>query len=843
MFKSLLLITFSIITSEALAYQTPLVQPAAFTAFSAATSTVVLGNDPTSGVLPTSNDAFLNWQNAGLQTVGGIPARTVPGTEVSRFGAGGSAQCGSTVSPTGITPPATGDDADTINAAITACPTGDVVLLNSGTFQLDQSETIIIQKSITLRGSGVCNNASTPYCPTEINVLNGLIPFTGGQCGTSTSAEVACNNGPGTIVLWSPGAGNRFDFAWAGSLGKCGLLASAIGCGTQLDASASMGQTTVQVHTTTGFSVGQWVLIDEATGASFVNDPMGPNLFGQVWAAPDWLSTSPLPVTGRVQWAKFQTCDGSNPFCDTTGFPFQAPGTIQSQFDRPTSEIHVITAIGAGPCPGTNCTITFDDPLMDAYRITGSSSFTGSISGTTLTTSGDNCTVAAGQIVDDATHTIKDGTYITVINSCSGGVGNYTVNNSQTVSSEAMIGGAHQAHLYWSTNASGTTIPFLQNAGVENLTVNRSQAGGVNFVFCALCWVKNAEVVNWGGGIGASGGAVNFNESARVQLDSSYANFCGSSTNNGAEYPLGMENSSTELMIINNIIRQCGKGMVGKAGGGNVIAYNYQDSTMYDAFSSIGDWFVDLGTNGSHWVGTHHYLFEGNWATNLDGDDTHGNQAYHTFFRNWGTAIRTTFTDPSVPTSIANPAIVNDTAGTGWACTSGPSSCTPNVTGPLRAAGPMTHVYWYAYVGNVLGTPNVTTAANGWRYLGNESTNNSIWMSGWTNGGQTTITDPNLNGTNTPLMFKNGNFDYLNNSIVDFATGFSHSLPSSFYASSQPSFFGASGAHCIYPWPWVTPTAASQIQPATGSGCTATALGDGLPAKARFDAGTPFIQP
>ncbi len=52
---------------------------------------------------------------------------------------------------------------------------------------------------------------------------------------------------------------------------------------------------------------------------------------------------------------------------------------------------------------------------------------------------------------------------------------------------------------------------------------------------------------------------------------------------------------------------------------------------------------------------------------------------------------------------------------------------------------------------------------------------------------------------------------------------------------SAPTFFSA-GASCTYSWPWVTPTGSTQIQ---SNSCG----GPGLPAKARYDAGTPFVQP
>ena len=81
----------------------------------------------------------------------------------------------------------------------------------------------------------------------------------------------------------------------------------------------------------------------------------------------------------------------------------------------------------------------------------------------------------------------------------------------------------------------------------------------------------------------------------------------------------------------------------------------------------------------------------------------------------------------------------------------------------------------------------------------------SVGMSG--NGGQ----DPHLTGASGSYIFRHGNYDYVNGSIADWTSGYSHTLPNSFYLSSQPSFF-APGAYCTYAWPWVTPTGSNPIQ-------------------------------
>src|SRR6185437_13491075 len=255
--------------------------------------------------------------------------------------------------------------------------------------------------------------------------------------------------------------------------------------------------------------------------------------------------------------------------------------------------------------------------------------------------------------------------------------------------------------------------------------------------------------------------------------------------------------------------------------------YNYVDDTFYMA-SVIGDYWQDMDLNGSHYAGTHSFLFEGNLGDNCDGDETHGNAIYHVFFRNHCTGNRATFVDPS------NGLTVNDSTGTAHA---NPGN-RPTSSAPRRAAGPMAFNYWYGYVGNVLGLSGVTTAGNGWAYqcafgATFRQTNKCIWMSGWV-GAEWPGPDRNLTAGGT-YIFRHGNYDYVNASINDWASGYSHTLPNSFYLSSEPAFFAA-GASCTYTWPWIDSTASPPVK---ANSCS----GSGLPAKARWDAGTPFVQP
>ena len=90
-----------------------------------------------------------------------------------------------------------------------------------------------------------------------------------------------------------------------------------------------------------------------------------------MWAASDWLSSSGSPATGRVLWSKSQERRRLGFWLGSTRTQTGSVGCWFSYCDRPTQELHKIASIGAGPCPGTGCTLTFDDPLTVAFRQSG----------------------------------------------------------------------------------------------------------------------------------------------------------------------------------------------------------------------------------------------------------------------------------------------------------------------------------------------------------------------------------------------------------------------------------------------------------------------------------------
>ena len=110
--------------------------------------TVASGN---TSLLPADRDASANWKMAGLLSVGGIPNRTT--------------QCGATINPRG----GGQDDTAQIQAAINACPVGQVVQLATGTFTIAGGNYVLLNKAITVRGAGpgstILQHPTTTQCP------------------------------------------------------------------------------------------------------------------------------------------------------------------------------------------------------------------------------------------------------------------------------------------------------------------------------------------------------------------------------------------------------------------------------------------------------------------------------------------------------------------------------------------------------------------------------------------------------------------------------------------------------------------------------------------------------
>ena len=341
------------------------------------------------------------------------------------------------------------------------------------------------------------------------------------------------------------------------------------------------------------------------------------------------------------------------------------------------------------------------------------------------------------------------------------------------------------------TGYTGNNV-HVKNAGVENLTVVGGSDGAICFESAAYSWAKAVEVTVW------EGEGVAVSNSFRIEVRDFYVHDAAWAQPGGAGYAISLSDGSAEALFENNIVMMANKVMVARsAGAGSVFGYNYVDNGY---INTVAGW-IEAGLNASHMVGSHHVLFEGNYGFNWESDHTHGNAIYHTVFRNHLRCIRSPFTNP-----LSGKAV---------------DDATQTSNGPRRCAGATAYSYWMSFIGNVLGAPGQmrgftyeVTGPMGMRIP-------AIWLLGWDD-----ISPQPYDPATAATTVRHGNFDFLTNTLRWDPNAGDHVLPPSLYLSKKPAFFNAGSG---YEWPWVDPVGTTKLYM--------------LPAKARYDAGTPFAQP
>lgn len=108
-------------------------------------------------------------------------------------------------------------------------------------------------------------------------------------------------------------------------------------------------------------------------------------------------------------------------------------------------------AIANGAITAVNPNLTGTIKQSSGYTYVGDANVVGAIIGTTLTVAHVNSgALMVGSILDDTTDVIAPGTMVTGLGSGTGGIGTYTVNNPQTVTSETIV-----------ANGTGDRVPNL----------------------------------------------------------------------------------------------------------------------------------------------------------------------------------------------------------------------------------------------------------------------------------------------------------------------------------------------------------------------------------------------
>jgi hypothetical protein len=301
--------------------------------------------------------------------------------------------------------------------------------------------------------------------------------------------------------------------------------------------------------------------------------------------------------------------------------------------------------------------------------------------------------------------------------------------------------------------------------GVEDLSMDHTNSGsssGLTFFNAYKCWVKGVRSVQ------ADRNHVWIYGSARVVVRDSY--FYG--TQNAASESYGIEPyASSDSLIENNIFQHVATPVqVNGSASGTVFSYNF---TINNYYGVSPGWMI--AGNSLHAAGVDNLLFEGNEANALIGDNIHGTHNFITAFRN---------------------------QYVGWE-----SGKTAQTNALQIYAG----IRFFNVIGNVLGKQGYHTQYQDVAPSGSNS-DASIYTLGWSGNEGTSGSA----GPNDPLvastMVRWGNYDVVNNAAVwnssevpSSASQFpssvpsDHTLPSSFYLASKPSWWGS------MPWPAVGP--------------------------------------
>jgi hypothetical protein len=353
----------------------------------------------------------------------------------------------------------------------------------------------------------------------------------------------------------------------------------------------------------------------------------------------------------------------------------------------------------------------------------------------------------------------------------------------------------------------------IRNSGIENVSAYGFNLGTFLFHLADKCWMDGCEADFW------FDKPFNFAAAFQCELRKSMHHGTPYPSNSAENYGFIYNWASSDCLIEDCIGFMCNKVTAARAAGaGCVIGYCYLDAGTI-GYAPSDDW-VEVGANASHFVGCHHVLFEGNWAWNSDSDFTHGNSVYITHFRNHYTGFRSAFVSPLTGGTY------NDVTGVN----TGGSGTAPGPNGVLRCAATQNFGYAHSFIGNVFGLSGQMST---WRLEGVDIFDTkSVYLPGWAPTAARTTQDPNVkNSAFWGAILRDGNYDFLTTHQLWHGLGgtalSTHTTPpsvstmaNSLYLSSKPSFFSSNT------WPWVQPEGATKVYT--------------LPAKARYDAGTPF---
>jgi hypothetical protein len=289
------------------------------------------------------------------------------------------------------------------------------------------------------------------------------------------------------------------------------------------------------------------------------------------------------------------------------------------------------------------------------------------------------------------------------------------------------------------------TTPAVKRVGLENLSVNGTAVStgsdyGENVSFHATwnCWIKNVNSTNLSGLTEASAHFVTW-EGGRTEIR--HCNVYGTRMVSMTSY--GIVLGASSCLVEDNTSSDVYGWLSEYESCGNVIAYNYS-TNQNDNSSSMAAafWFHDAHACMN--------LLEGNWFNSIFFDDFHGSSGYNVVFRNRLTGYE------------------------------------PGRSDQLNCAQIEPSSHYNSYVGNVLGTVGVHSQRLS-AYSTGPQNGNAVLYIGYSR--EVVSSDASCYST----FYDHGNYDVVTrtNSGVVWSTNSDHSIPSSLYLTSKPSYWGA----------------------------------------------------
>ena len=330
--------------------------------------------------------------------------------------------------------------------------------------------------------------------------------------------------------------------------------------------------------------------------------------------------------------------------------------------------------------------------------------------------------------------------------------------------------------------AFSTTKSGIENMRLDGSAYDHTNYGGFLLLRNSLYdWVKGVETYDAGSATKNFHVTLEWSYGAEVR-DSYFHDGRGSSSDHN--YGIWVFRVNSDHKIENNILRHVRHAVAFEGGGSGVSSlYNYIDDDYTDDLTYLGNATSDHGAHPFM------NLYEGNIISHIVADNVWGSSSHNVFFRNWLWGDETGTGVPSWPPNSGYNAI-DVTAGSTY----------------------------YAYVGNVLGLPA--------SYWGGSYKNHAVWTgstiranSQWSSPSSPTVysyggTSGSIPSANTTSI-NHGNYDYKTVGVAYWEGGSNHTLKSSMYYASKPSFVG----DCA--WPAFGP----DVTPITNT----------MPAKARFE--------